>query len=112
KAVHGEQALRLYKPLPLSGTVIGKTRVIDIVDKGQNALIYVERTIRDCLNGEVLATLLQTIVCRGDGGFGGSSRGMQLLTAPPEHVPDRTLEIATHTQMALIYRLSGDLNPL
>jgi acyl dehydratase len=87
---------------------------VDLVDKGpgKGALVYVERTITDAASGEALATLLQTVFCRGDGGFGGSNAIKRVPHPMPERSPDLTIALPTHPQLALIYRLSGDLNPL
>lgn len=114
KVVHGEQAMRLHRPLASEGDVIGRSRIVDIVDKGagKGALVYVERRIRDASDGAPIATLLQTVFCRGDGGFGGKSTASRPVRALPERAPDLTLALPTQPQTALIYRLSGDLNPL
>jgi len=114
KVVHGEQAMRLHKPLAAEGEVIGRTRIVDIVDKGagKGALVYAEREIADAQSGELLATLLQTVFCRGDGGFGGKTASPRSPHPTPERTPDLTVELPTHPQLALIYRLSGDFNPL
>jgi len=114
KVVHGEQAMRLHRPLPPEGEVVGRTRIVDLVDKGpgKGALVYAERAISDAATGERLATLLQTVFCRGDGGFGGKSEAPRTPHPVPEREPDLTIAMPTHPQMALIYRLSGDLNPL
>jgi len=71
KVVHGEQGLVLHQPVAPQGTVIGRTRILDVVDKGEGkgALIYSQREISDKTSGRLLATLKQTTFCRGDGGF-------------------------------------------
>jgi acyl dehydratase len=114
KVVHGEQAMRLHRPLAPEGEVIGRTRIVDIVDKGagKGALVYAEREIRDAQGGALLATLLQTVFCRGDGGFGGKAASSRMPHPTPDRAPDLSLDLPTHPQLALIYRLSGDLNPL
>jgi acyl dehydratase len=114
KVVHGEHAMRLYRRLPPEGEVVGRTRIVDLVDKGpgKGALVYAERVISDAATGEQMATLLQTVFCRGDGGFGGKSEALHTPQPIPERPPDLTVDMPTHPQMALIYRLSGDLNPL
>ncbi len=114
RIVHGEQSMHLFSPLPTEGTVVGTTRIVDIVDKGEDrgALLFVEREVRDDATGEAIALLRQTVFCRADGGFGGKSAPAHHLKKPPERAPDDTVDVPTHTQMALIYRLSGDLNPL
>ncbi|MDF2096624.1 MaoC family dehydratase [Aquibaculum arenosum] len=113
RVVHGEQGFRLHRPLPASGEVRGKSRVVEVIDKGEGrgALVYVERRLTDPA-GKLLATATQTLFCRGDGGFGGPS-GPAAKPAPlPERAPDETVTLATSPQSALIYRLSGDRNPL
>ena len=67
--LHGEQALRIHRPLPPSGTIVGRTRVRAIVDKGEGrgALVYQERSITDKASGSLLATLDQSTFCRADG---------------------------------------------
>ena len=114
KVLHGEQGLQLFKPLPPAATIIGQTRVVDIIDKGEGkgALIYQERTIHDKATGDHLATLTSTTFARGDGGFGGPSGPVKSVHQIPEREPDQTIEIPTRPEAALIYRLSGDPNPL
>jgi acyl dehydratase len=116
--VHGEQGFVLHAPVMTEGHVIGRTRIVDVVDKGEGrgALIYSEREIVDRANGASLATLMQTTFCRADGGFGGArqrtSRAPPPSHAMPERAPDMVCDLPTRPEMALIYRLSGDVNPL
>jgi len=114
KVVHGEQAMRLHRPIPAEGRLVGRTSIVDIVDKGpgKGALVYAERRISNMASGEPVATLLQTVFCRGDGGFGGKSEVTRQPQPIPDRAPDMSIELPTHPHIALIYRLSGDLNPL
>jgi acyl dehydratase len=114
KVVHGEQGLVLHKPVKPQGTVIGKTRIVEVIDKGEGkgALVFSERQITDKASGELLATLTQTTFCRGDGGFGGPKREAPAPHPIPERAPDAICDLPTRPEMALIYRLSGDVNPL
>ena len=114
RILHGEQAMEIHKPLPAAAKVVATAKVTDIVDKGagRGALLFVERTVRDIESGEALATLRSTTFARGDGGCGGTTE-----TAPPPHaLPDRDPDLVcdrpTALNAALIYRLSGDPNPL
>ena len=113
KTVHGEHALRLHRPLPSSGVVRGTSRITRLVDKGagKGALVYVERKIVDTASGALLATVNQTVFCRADGGFGGNAEAVPAHPMP-ERAPDDTITLPTSPQAALIYRLSGDFNPL
>jgi len=114
KTVHGEHAIRLHRPLPADGQVRGVSRIVDLADKGEGrgALIFVEREIRDAASSELLATVNQTVFCRGDGGFNGPKKTQPAPRAIPERAPDTVISLPTSTQTALVYRLSGDFNPL
>ena len=114
RLVHGEQGFKIFKPLPVAGTVIGRTRVTGIVDKGpdKGAILYTERDVIDQAGDELLCTLTSSTFCRADGGFGGSKDVSPKPHPLPERSPDVSLEIPTLKRQALIYRLSGDYNPL
>lgn len=114
KVVHGEQGLVLHKPLPPSGTVVGVNRIVEVIDKGsgKGALVFSERKIFDKATGDHLATVSQTTFCRGDGGFGGPERAQPTPHRVPDRPADLSCDLPTSPQSALIYRLSGDYNPL
>jgi acyl dehydratase len=114
KVLHGEQGLQVFKPLPAEGTVIGRTRVTNIIDKGagKGALLFSDRDVIDKKSGDLLCRVSGTSFLRGDGGFGGSSGPAPAPHAMPERAPDLSVAIPTLPQAALIYRLSGDYNPL
>jgi acyl dehydratase len=113
-AVHGEEHLELHRPLAASGTVIARHRFIDVIDKGagRGALLLLERAIADKPTGAPVATIRQTVFCRADGGFSGGTRPSPPVHAIPDRPPDRICDLPTRPEMALIYRLSGDVNPL
>jgi acyl dehydratase len=114
RSVNGEQAVTLHKPLAPQGTVIGRTRILDVIDKGagKGALIYAERKVTDKASGAPIATVTQTTFCRVDGGFGGPKRESPPVHEIPERKPDIVCDLPTRPEMAMIYRLSGDRNPL
>jgi acyl dehydratase len=114
KVLHGEQTLTLHRPLAPSGTVIGRTRNVDLIDKGANrgAVLFTERTIIDKASGQPLAALRSTAMLRGDGGFGGKASPQPLPHKLPDTAPARHVDIKVPTNAALVYRLSGDRNPL
>lgn len=114
KMVHGEQSLQVHAPLPTAGTVVGKTRVTEIVDRGtgKGALVYLEREMRDKATNTLLATAGMSAFCRADGGFGGPVTEGPAPHKLPERAADLSVDIPTLPQLALIYRLSGDVNPL
>jgi acyl dehydratase len=114
KVLHGEQKIVMHKPLPPAATVIGKTRVTEILDKGadKGALIYTDREIFDKATGDHLATQTSTTFARGNGGFGGESGPQPQPHVIPDREPDSVCDLPSHASAALLYRLSGDLNPL
>jgi acyl dehydratase len=114
KVVHGEQAFDLHRPVMPKGAVVGRTRVTEVIDKGEGkgALVYSVRQVVDKASGELIATLRQTTFCRADGGFGGPRRDAPLPHPIPEREPDLVCDLPTRPEMALVYRLSGDINPL
>jgi acyl dehydratase len=116
KLLHAEQEIQLHAPLPASGRVEGATRITGLWDKGEGKGAFLQQTreITDVETGQLLATVMQLSLLRGDGGFGegGSAGAPPAPHAMPEGEPDHVCEIATPAQLALIYRLSGDLNPL
>ncbi len=114
KVLHGEQHLEIHKPLPTEGSIIGRTRVVDIIDKGtdKGALIITERKLYEQKTGDLLNTQNAIIFARGDGGFGGPATAAPAPHSLPDREPDRVVDIPTSTQAALLYRLNGDYNPL
>lgn len=118
KLVHGEQSVVLHGALPASGSVLGRTRVTRVVDKGEGrgAIVYVEKQLFDERGANLIATVEQVLFCRGDGGFsangGKSDEAAPAAPALPQRPADRTVAVATRPDAALLYRLSGDLNPL
>lgn len=118
KLVHGEQRIQVFKPLPVAATLIAKNRVVSLTDKGpgKGAIAVIERDIYQSGVKEPLARTSQVTFLRGDGGFsersGVSDAGPEALPGIPETAPDLEVELSSLPQAALIYRLSGDPNPL
>ena len=112
--VHGEQGFVIHKPLPVEGTIIGKTRVTAVLDKGKDkgALLVTACDVRDKATDELICTLTSTTFCRADGGFGGPSGPVKTPHPVPEGPAQQVCDLPTLPQAALIYRLSGDYNPL
>lgn len=112
--VHGEQGFIIHKALPVEGVITGKSRITAVLDKGadKGALVLTESEVRDKASGDLICTLTSTSFCRKDGGFGGPSGPQKPVHPIPERAPDQVCDLATLPQAALIYRLSGDYNPL
>ncbi|GGD19593.1 3-alpha,7-alpha,12-alpha-trihydroxy-5-beta-cholest-24-enoyl-CoA hydratase [Pyruvatibacter mobilis] len=112
--VHGEQKLTLHRPLPAAADIIADSRVVGAWDKGadKGAVIVTETDIRLADTDDKLCTLTSTTFARGDGGFGGPTDGAPKPHALPDRAPDQTIEVDTRADQALLYRLSGDRNPL
>jgi acyl dehydratase len=112
--VHGEEHLVLHRPLKTSGTIVVRRRFVDVIDKGagKGALLLMERAIFDKATGEPVATMHETVFCRADGGFSGGTRPSPPVHPLPDRAPDMVCDLPTRPEMALIYRLSADVNPL
>lgn len=114
RILHAGQEIELHRPLPVAGTVIARTHIVDIIDKGEGkgALLSYSRTVRDKASGEDLCIITQTVLARGDGGFGGPKKTTPKSHPIPDTAPDLMCDLPTTSQAALLYRLSGDYNPL
>ncbi|WIA55253.1 MaoC/PaaZ C-terminal domain-containing protein [Sphingobium sp. WTD-1] len=114
KILHAEQDLVMHQALPATGAIRGEYRVAGLEDKGEGrgALLHQEKDLFDDATGDHLATVRSTLFLRGNGGEGGFGDAMPAAQPVPDRAPDRIVEIATLPRQALIYRLSGDWNPL
>ncbi len=108
--LHGEQDIEIHKPIPTSAEVVNRPRIAGIYDKGKAALIIME-VVTSEKGGDDLFTNRFSIFARGEGGFGGDS-GPKAGNEAPEREPDSVVESRTVPNQALLYRLSGDKNPL
>lgn len=112
-ALHGEQRLTIEGPLPVAGTVTGQCSIDALYDKGEKgAVLILKRELRNAETGGPIATMRSSVFLRADGGFGGASDGQPAPYAIPDRAPDLCDETATRPDQALLYRLSGDWNPL
>ena len=109
--VHGEESVTLHSPLPVEGKVSVVTTVTGIYDKGSGAVVAMETVARDKESGQPVYTTTMSAFIRGEGGFGGD-RGPSGKVEFPERAPDHTVKYQTRPDQALLYRLSGDRNPL
>jgi acyl dehydratase len=109
--VHGEQSVTLARELPVEGEIETVTEIVGIYDKGSGALVNAETTATLAADGEPLFTTSMGAFIRGEGGWGGD-RGPSSRFEAPDREPDHEVTYPTRTDQALLYRLSGDRNPL
>jgi acyl dehydratase len=119
RLLHGEQSLTLHRPLPVEATLVSHSKVEEVYDKGadKGAVMYMSRRLVDEKSGEAIATVGSSAFLRGNGGFGGKPGGAHGSHAPhpapdESRAPDARVSITTRRDQALLYRLSGDYNPL
>ena len=114
RTVHASERFELDQPLPVSGKVIARPRIVAIHDKGEGrgSLIVSRREIVDAESGRRLGIVQQTAFCRGDGGLGGDIVPTPERHMVPARTPDEVVTQQTSLRAAAIYRLSGDYNPL
>jgi acyl dehydratase len=114
RMLHTAQELVIHSAMPVSGIAVARTCVTAVIDRGasRGALLLVERTIVEKTTGQTIAWVRETGFARGDGGRGGTRKDSPVPHRLPAREPDLLRTLPTHPEMALIYRLSGDLNPL
>lgn len=110
--VHGEQGFELYRPMPVSGEVTLVGEVTGIFDKGKGALVAFKTSAALVEDGLPLFDLTSSIFIVGEGGFGGDRGPSTKLNVAPDREPDVSITYQTRPDQALLYRLSGDRNPL
>jgi acyl dehydratase len=114
KLLHAEQSFELHRPLAAEGDVVARHSFIGVEDKGagKGAMLYQQKKLHDAATDELIATVRTTLMLRGDGGSGSFGEAVPAPGALPETAPHRVIDIPTLPQAALIYRLSGDYNPI
>jgi acyl dehydratase len=118
QVVHGDEVVTVHSVLPTSGSVDVVTTVSGIYDKGSGALISLDSTVTDCSTKRLLATTSIGAFVRGAGGFGGPRSpepddASSLASEPfPNRAADHSIRYVTRSDQALLYRMSGDRNPL
>ncbi len=110
--VHGQQSVDLHRPIPVEGSVRLQSTITGIFDKGSGALVVSETDATDLASGQPLYTTTSSAFIRGEGGFGGDRGPSGPRNVPPDRDPDHVVDYRTLPEQALIYRLSGDRNPL
>jgi acyl dehydratase len=114
RLLHGEQSFEIHHPIPPEGTVTASYEIAAVADKGagKGAILHLVKTLDDAAAGVKLATIRSVLFLRGDGGCGSFGDIPTEASAVGEHTPSQISDIATLPQSALIYRLSGDYNPI
>ena len=114
KVLHGEQGIVFERPLEPTATVRGEYEVLGVDDKGpgKGAVISFEKRIVDAKAGAIICRVRSTYFLRCDGGCGSWKQPATVPSALPERPPDRVIDLPTLPRQALIYRLSGDYNPV
>ncbi|MGW5123738.1 MaoC/PaaZ C-terminal domain-containing protein [Streptomyces sp. NPDC004069] len=109
RVLHGGQSLTVYRPLPAAGTATATSRIAAVYDKGTAAVLVLRTQVAD--GDGPLWTDEAEIFVRGEGGWGGA-RGPSARPLALAGEPDRVVERTVREDQALLYRLSGDRNPL
>jgi (3R)-3-hydroxyacyl-CoA dehydrogenase / 3a,7a,12a-trihydroxy-5b-cholest-24-enoyl-CoA hydratase / enoyl-CoA hydratase 2 len=111
RLLHGEQTTEILLPMPAKGTLTHKSKVTDIFDKGKGAIVVIKTSSYDEDRNEIVRNTLKAFI-RGAGGWGGDRGPKSGGNEAPDRAPDVVTEQATSDSQALLYRLSGDANPL
>jgi acyl dehydratase len=109
--VHGEEGIELFGEIPVEGEIESTGECTAIWDKGKGAVIEMVSTSVDVATSKPLLKTRMSVFIRGEGGFGGE-RGPSVSFEVPSRKPDHQITYITRPDQALLYRLSGDRNPL
>jgi len=114
KVLHMAQAARFHQPLPAGANVVSRASVAELHDRGadKGAVCVLRRQVKDAVDGTLYCTIDQTVALRGNGGFGGNPLPKVERPSAPARPADHVESVSTSRRAALIYRLSGDYNPL
>ncbi len=114
KVLHMAHAVRFHAPLPDAAEVVSRARVSALWDRGadKGAVCVVTREVADAATGTRYCSIDQLAALRGNGGFGGPPLPRKPRPEMPARAPDYRESVRTSDRAALIYRLSGDYNPL
>ncbi|MFE2728424.1 MaoC/PaaZ C-terminal domain-containing protein [Kitasatospora sp. NPDC059327] len=109
--LHAEQSFEIHNPLPVAGTARTVATVAGMYDKGTAAVVVIDMVSTDTATGLLLATHRTSVFIKGEGGFGGE-RGPSTVWTLPARPADIRVEASIPQDQALLYRLTGDRNPL
>ena len=110
--VHGEQGITIHQEIPVEGELEAVSEITGIYDKGKGAVVVSESTATLVSTGAALFSTRMSAYIRGEGGFGGDRGPSGTPNQAPDRAADQTVTVQTRSDQALIYRLSGDRNPL
>ncbi|MEP7113498.1 MAG: MaoC/PaaZ C-terminal domain-containing protein [Ilumatobacteraceae bacterium] len=110
--VHGQQSVTMHRALPVAGSASLQGRIVAMYDKGKAAVVVTETVATNLADGQPLFTNLSSAFIRGEGGWGGERGPSGPQNVPPDRAADHRLIYQTSPDQALVYRLSGDRNPL
>jgi acyl dehydratase len=114
KLLHGEQGFEMHRQLKPDTAYVSSNQVVGVRDKGadRGAMLFLRKELREVDTGELASTIDSTYVLRGDGGCGSTMGDSPVPHALPDRAPDISVELPTLARAALLYRLSGDYNPI
>jgi acyl dehydratase len=111
--VHGAQRVQVHGPFAPSGRIVSTATIRGMYDLRRLAVVVVDvQGVDD--GGRVVFDATSNIIFRGDGGWGGETppKEKKVAEIPKGKPADFRVEQVTSLEQALLYRLSGDLNPL
>ena len=111
--VAGDLKVVLHRPLAPEARLVSRPRVKEVIDKGSgNAAIILNTRDLVAEDGTLVATVDSSTFARKHGGFGGKATQTPPQHAVPQTAPQMTCDLPTPPNLALLYRLNGDENPL
>ena len=114
RVLHWGESLELFRPLPPRASLLLDQRIAAVNDRGADlgAQIDLESEFRRAADDAVVGKIRTRLLARGDGGFGGPAAPARERRSRPDREPDFVCDLETRPDQALLFRLSGDFNPL
>ena len=112
--LHRTESLHLFRPLPAAAKLLANQKVLSLSDRGakRGADVELETELRLARDDTVVCTIVTRVIARSDGGFGGGPSPARARHSMPNREPDLVCALPTRPDQALLFRLSGDFNPL
>lgn len=114
RILHRSQSLNIFRPLPPSGKMFVNQHVVSVHDRGAaiGAEIELETEMRRADDDRIICIAATRVIARADGGFGGLPAPKRSRHKMPKREADLVCDLQTRPDQALLFRLSGDYNPL
>lgn len=115
RSVDGERGIEIIRTLPTSSSGLAlevQSHVVGVYDKGGAMILEAESELIDTNTGNVYVKMHNTAFGIGQGGYNGPRGPSTPAISMPKRQPDAIHVFETTPELAFLYRLAGDYNPM